>query len=358
MKNNSPYLRAMYIVLVPIVLLIILLNSGWLQSFIAAAHINNEKYSVVEYNFYYFDTLYTFLDKDEEELASLGYDTSLTESKQQYNDEMTWRDYFIKEAEKVMAETAYFYDLAVEAGYEFSDEELESVDEKIKENYAEMTTYGLSEKNYYLSYYGSGATEKTYEKELTKKVKAEAYKAYLIKTRQISEEDIEAYAEENGSGDYLSVNVSILSLEALPDRQTGEIGESQMDALEKKYEALMERIDDGADFDELIKSFSTGLLGDENGKIENATTEDLTEEGFEFLFENQDELSAGEIYSNLRLEDGTVYVIRLDGFGENGAKRLAQEVLAAEETEAEAQEAIAGDYAVVESSFGMTLVTR
>ena len=358
MKNNSPYLRAMYIVLVPIVLLIILLNSGWLQSFIAAAHINNEKYSVVEYNFYYFDYLYTFLEKSEEELESLGYDTSKTEAKQQYNDSMTWREYFMHESEKVMAETAYFYDLAKEAGYEFSEDELSEVEEKIQANNEEMTLYSLSSKNFYLSYYGSGATEETYRKELTKKVKAYAYKQHLIDTCVLEDEEIEEYLVENGGGDYASVNISILSLEALADRESGEIGESQMDALGKKYEALLNRIDEGADFDKLIEKFSTGLLGDANGKMTDATIEDMTYDGFDFLFEDQENLTEGEIYSNINLEGGYVFVLRFDGFGQDGAKRLAEERLAKEHIENEKDEALGGDYKVMESSFGMTLVTR
>ena len=49
---NSPLLRAIYIILVPVVLLIILLNSGWLQRYVPAATVHgDEHYTVTRYNF-------------------------------------------------------------------------------------------------------------------------------------------------------------------------------------------------------------------------------------------------------------------------------------------------------------------
>ncbi len=361
MKNSSPYLRAMYIVLVPVVLIIILLNSGWLQSFVPAAHINGQKYSIVQYNFYYFDYTNSFLEQDAETLEELGYDTTLAERKQQYSADMTWRDYFMQQAEQVMSEVAYYYDLAIADGYEFSEEELSPIEDKIDANYAAMTEMGLTEKNYYLSYYGSGANEENYRKELTKKVKAYAYKQHLLDSYTLTDDEETEYLSGSTSEHmYKALDVTVLTLSGLPDRETGQMTERQQQALHEQYIALMDRIDVGADFDEMREQFSSDLIGDENGQLFDATENELAGEGFSFLFDpdRQKEFKIGDIYANEDLENGVVYVIRIDGFGDNADKLIFTADKASSAVNGACEEAIVSSYAVVDNGLAMRLVTR
>ena len=361
MKTNSPYLRAMYIVLVPVVLIIILLNSGWLQSFVPAAHINGQKYSIVQYNFYYFDYVNSFLEQDDETLESLGYDKSLAENKQQYDADMTWRDYFMQEAEKVMSETAYYYDLAIADGYEFSAEELSPIDEQIRANNESMTQMGLNAKNYYLSYYGSGANENNYKEELTKKVKAYAYKQHLLDSYELTEDEETAYAAGSSRGHmYKAVNVTVITLSGLTDRETGKMSKRQQQALHEKYLALIDRIDSGYDFDELREQFSSKLIGDENGQLLDATENELSGDGFLFLFDidKQNSMQDGDIYANEDLENGMVYVIRFDGFGSSADKKIYTGECARKAINEAYEEEKVSSYAVVENSLAMRLVTR
>ena len=54
MKNQSKLVRAFYIVLVPVVLVVILLNSGVLQKWLTAVTVDGEPYSAVRYDYYYY----------------------------------------------------------------------------------------------------------------------------------------------------------------------------------------------------------------------------------------------------------------------------------------------------------------
>ena len=57
MKNQSKLVRAFYIVLVPVVLVVILLNSGVLQKWLTAVTVDGEPYSAVRYDYYYYLSL-------------------------------------------------------------------------------------------------------------------------------------------------------------------------------------------------------------------------------------------------------------------------------------------------------------
>ena len=64
MKNDSRMNRAFYLFLVPIVAVIVLLNSGYLQRWFTAATVYGEDYSAVRYNYYYFSVYHDFLASD------------------------------------------------------------------------------------------------------------------------------------------------------------------------------------------------------------------------------------------------------------------------------------------------------
>ena len=123
-NNHSAQLRALYIILVPIVVLIIILNTGVLQKAFPAARIHGEAYSVVRYNYFYYDYYNRFLEENERRLAELGYDPKLSAGSQTCSladGEITWKEYFQQSAERNMAETAYYCDLAQAEGYAFSE---------------------------------------------------------------------------------------------------------------------------------------------------------------------------------------------------------------------------------------------
>lgn len=369
-KNNSPALRALYIILVPIVALIIILNSGILQTALSAARVHGVGYSVVRYNYYYFDYYNRFLDENELRLDQLGYDPNSAASGQYCsleNNEITWKEYFQLRAEESLAATAYYCNLAAAAGYEFSEDELAPVKEQLAENAAFQLANNISAKNYYIAYYGSGVTEAIYTAELTRQVKAEAYKAYLIETAPIAQADIEAYAAEHPLSDdpalafvspadgYRTVDIRVITLEPTPDRETGEIGQPQLDALAEKLERLYARYEAGESFEALQSAFSTRALGDRDGFLKNAAAADLPECIAYNWLAWQADAAVGDAMTGITGDIG--YFAILDGFGGSGAEREARIVLGTAYVEAAEDAALASDYAVTRVKPGILLAT-
>lgn len=334
MRNSDPILRAMYIILVPVVALIILLNSGILQKNMTAATVNGESYNVVRYNYYYFDYYNSFLEENEDRLTELGFDPNVSEANQNYSLTTTWREFFQAEAEAILAETAYYYNLAVEAGYEFSEEELAPVENQLAKNREDQTNYGVKAKNYYISYYGSGMTEELYTLELTRQVKAQAYKAYLAAAYEHSEEALNAWIEANGVEDYPAAHIKVITLDALPDRETGKVGAQQIAALNSKLDKLTERYEAGASFDELQQMFSSCALGDKTGTL-IAVGGQVPEVLVDWCREGN--LIAGDMIAVVDEETGTAFLAVFERYSESGAKLQAAAALSAAMQEAELQ---------------------
>lgn len=357
MKNTPPALRAVYIVLVPIVLLIILLNSGYLQRWLTAATVHGEAYKVVDYNYYYFDFYNTFLEENEARLDELGYDPNVEDSKQNYDADTTWKEFFQAQAEADLAETAYYCDLAQAEGYQFSEEELAPVAARLAENEAFYTAHNLSAKNYYISYYGSGMTEEIYTGHLTDQVRAQAYKAHLLETMEPDQAQMDQWLAQQQGADYQAVRLRVITLAALPDRETGAVGAPQLEALEQKLGLLVERYQSGSGFDELQAAFSTCALGDDRGVVPVGTSANLPEVVADWCLAGQSGLTPGDTFSGVDPETGIAYFVVLDGFGDSGVERDAAAELNAQAVEEQESAAVAAEYPVVYSRFGMLLAT-
>ena len=364
-NSHSAQLRVLYIILVPVVLLIIILNSGILQKVFPAARMDGTAYSVVRYNYYYYDFYNRFLEENELRLDELGYDPSLSADGQSCSlaEGLTWKGYFQQGAERNMAETAYYCDLADAAGYAFSEKELEPVAEKLAENAAFQAANNISAKNYYIAYYGSGVTEALYIDELTRQVKAQAYKTHLAETAPVDESAVAAYVAAHAATDYRTADLRVITLEAVPDRETGEIGQEQIDALGQKMTRLVERYEAGESFESLQAAFSTCAIGDKNGYLYGATRLDLPEAvAYDLFFGGDDPAGYPDgypvgWYSTGGLRNGVDYFMILDGWGESGLAREAQLSLGMAYIQAQEDEALAGDYAVERLKPGILLAT-
>lgn len=357
MKNTPPALRAVYIVLVPIVLLIILLNSGYLQRWLPAATVHGEAYQVVDYNYFYFDCYNRFLEENESRLEELGYDPDVAANKQNYDADTSWKVYFESLAEASLSETAYYCDLAQAAGYEFSQEELSPVQEQLAENAAYCTAHNLSAKNYYISFYGSGMTEEIYTRHLTDQVKAQSYKAYLIATLEPDPDQLEQALADQSGAEYQSVNLKVITLDALPDRETGQVGQLQLQALEQKLEQLVGRCESGTSFASLQAAFSSRALGDELGNVTHGTATTLPQVLADWCLTHQDQLAPGDTYSVVDEATGTAYFAVLEGFGPAGQTQDTIEALNQATLDQQEAAAAEADYRVDYSPIGMMLAT-
>lgn len=358
-QNKDPMLRALYILLVPIVVLIIILNTGMLQRMVPAARVGGQSYSVVRYNYYYFDYYNRFLEEHETELEEIGYDPTVSDTRQFTDSGESWKAFFMREAEADMAETAYYYDLAAAAGYVFSEEELLPVQERLDEHAAAQLASGINAKNYYTAYYGAGMTEAAYTAELTRQVKAQAYQAYLIRSAEPTQAQIDAYIAENSIPDYQTLNLRVITLEAQPDRETGEVGPEQLEALGKKLDRLAVRYEAGESFEDLQAAFSSCTLGDRSGQLENATIAELPACIADGWITGA-EVKSADVLPGVWLtgiSDHTGYFAILDSFGGSGPEREASLALGEEALLAQAAAEIESNYPVRHMRFGMMLAT-
>ena len=349
--QNPAIVRALYIVLIPVVLLIILLNSGFLQRHLPAAKVGGRTLSAVEYNFYYFDFYNDFLEEHEDELSQMGYDTGIAASKQQYTDDMTWQEYFLSEAEEEMSKSVYYHELAEEAGYEFSDDELLLYENQMEKNDGIMSTYGLSESNFYVSYYGRGMTKAIYEKELRYMAEGYSYMVYLENNYTASDDKIEEYLENNDLGeDYKSVNFLVISIAPVTDRTTGEAEDEQFEALKEKLYAIKKRYEEGVSFDELYEKYSdeyADTMGADKGRISEACDYNLPIAlQDEYLYCDQESLSQSDIIICIDEDTNEGFFTIFEGFGESGLKKTANLLCGLEEITSAANEAIKSSYAV------------
>ncbi len=352
MKQNPYVLRALYIILVPMILLIILLNSGFLQRFIPAATVNGESCSVIRYNYYYYDYQTTFLHAHEAELEQLGYDTNKDADRQQYDSAMTWKEFFQQGAEANLAEVAYYCNLAEQDGYVFSDKELSPVAKRLEENAATATKSGIKMDNYYVAYYGPGMNEERYAAELTRVVKAEAYKQHLLDSYEAEDAALADYLSQHPGEDYRAVNLQLIVLHATPDRFSGEVGAAQLDALQSKLDALVLRYEEGVPFAQLQQSFSQSEETEMVLTRESGLPAALVKYYIDGAMTDEEEPAAHFAYVDQ--ESGTAYFTLRTGYEPSGREVTATMALGADAVEAQQAEQVSA-YMPVHKTFGMLL---
>ena len=127
MSKESRLNQIFYIIIIPIVLIVVLLNSGLLQTWLPAASCGGENFSAVRYNYYYYSYYNEFIDQNTGQLESLGYNQNTEPKDQQYEEGTTWDEHFRQEAETRISYAVYYNTLADQAGYVCSEEDLAPV---------------------------------------------------------------------------------------------------------------------------------------------------------------------------------------------------------------------------------------
>lgn len=218
MNNNSKLTRAFYIVVVPVVLLIILLNSGMLQRWCTAVTVEGEDYSAVRYNYYYFSVYQDFLNG--EEYQSSGFNVNASHSGQQYDADTTWKEHFAQQAQERLVLTAYYNDLARQAGWVFSEGELAPVQTRLDEITQFCAETGIRENNYFSAYYGAGMDREHYTRELTLEVQAQVCRTRLAQELEVTEAQLTQWLADHPTADEPLADLWIIELDAVPDRKS------------------------------------------------------------------------------------------------------------------------------------------
>lgn len=347
MKNNAKGLTPMYIVLVPIVLVVVLLNSGFLQRLFPAAEVRGSTYQVNQYNYYYFTAYNALLEADYE---TEDFDPSQEADEQTRADGSTWFDWFCAQADQRIAEVAYYNDLAANAGYIFTEADMAPMNARLAEMQTEAAVNSLAMKDYYVAYYGTGMTESAFLTELQRDYQADAYRAHLISSGAPADVELDAWLSEHPTEDYDTANLQLIVLSAVPDRFSGEIGAQQLTDLSAKLDQLVDRYEaDPASFEALAAAYSSRSDVTENsGSLTDQRKEDLPATVSAWCFSAQ----PGDVFHTVDPESGEGYLAVLNGWGGSAARLEASAALRSAHVDETAQAALA-DYTVEHNSLGM-----
>lgn len=353
MKHEGKLARAFYIVIVPLMLLMLLLNGGFLQRVFTAVTVDGERYTAVQYNYYYFRVYQEFVES--EEYLSSGYNVNGSAGSQQYDESTTYKEHFAAQAYERMVLTARYDRMAQEAGYECSERELESATKLLAEITEFCQETGIKERNYYSAYYGSGMDRERFEAELLRETRAQAYRAHLAESMEWQETEIDLWLTEHPMEDYPLADLWLVELDAVPARTDGTVGQQELADLQARLTRLQARYESGdMTMEELVARYADTVWG-EDGLVADAMRSDLPEAVADWCFEENEVLPA--LAAFLDSEKECAYLALLVKQHDSAARTQARVALseqAVEDLDAELLEETAVSYHTV----GMQLTTR
>lgn len=209
--------------------------------------VGGEKVPRVEFDYYYYTALNNYQSSNGYLLSMMGVDLSGDLSAQMYSDTLTWKDFFDELAvDNIKSGIAVKRDMEA-AGFTYDEtEEYEGFVESLKQSAQE---HGHSVKESLSEMYGPYATLGRLEDDIRDSLKISAYLDFVAENNAPSDEDIQAYYEENSEG-YDNVDYHMLTVEAeLPTEPTEladpveETDEEGSDDAEEAYQPSQAEID-------------------------------------------------------------------------------------------------------------------
>ena len=179
----------------------------------------DQKITKVEYDYHYYQVKANYIAQYGSILTNyMGIDTTSDFSKEMYSQTMTWGDFFDEMTVASIKRTKALEAEAKKAGFTYDPtEEYTELNEHIKEAASDL---GITVNAYLKEYYGPYATTGRIEKLLKDNMVATAYYNQVLEEKAPSEEDMEAYYEENkDSYDVVDYKITTITAE-LPTEPT------------------------------------------------------------------------------------------------------------------------------------------
>ena len=176
-------------------------SSGMIERGTTAVTVDGSKISAVELNYYYIDSINSYLEQWGDYVSLTGLDTKKALDEQFIDTEntVTWADYFLDQATTNIHTVYSIYNQAVAEGYTLSDEDALTIESNLSttELYA-MYYYGYSDLDSYLvAMYGAGSNEETYRAYAEAQYIASAYANDHYAELTYTEEQLAAALAEN-----------------------------------------------------------------------------------------------------------------------------------------------------------------
>ena len=285
-----------------LLVLIILLNTGFIYTHTTAAVSGSRRYSPAEINYYYNTQYMKFVNTYGSYASIFGLDTSngtATLDEQactMLGEGKTWRDYFIDSSLASVSQVTALCDYAKTAGVTLTDEELADIDANIEEIKASAALYGYSNLNGFLAaQYGNGVNAKLVRQMLIDSTLASKVLDDYNASLEFSDTELkEKYASYEGSRDYfdyLSFFVKAATVpaegaaegettEAAPaegaaEGETAEAAPTEQTLLEARMtaQAIETAYKDGGDIDDVLKRFNAAIEAEYEDNGETAADE-------------------------------------------------------------------------------------
>ncbi|MDE7330956.1 MAG: peptidyl-prolyl cis-trans isomerase [Lachnospiraceae bacterium] len=211
--------------------------------------IGDKELTQLEYDYYYNSAVNSYLTTYSSILPYMGLDTSVDFDKQQYTDQLTWKDMFDEMTVEQIKQTKAMADDAAKNGFEYDVEaDYESFTANLE---TAASSAGAGVGTYYKQNFGKYATASNMEPFIKENLLAGAYYEKLLTDNAPSDEEIKAYYEENKQS-YDKVDYRSFTFTADIDAEADEDAVAKaMDELKTKAEAMMKARQDGEDFEEL-----------------------------------------------------------------------------------------------------------
>ena len=231
-KKKARLYTIIGIVVAVLVVVLLVWNSGIFQKNATAATIGDDKLSVAELSFYYYDVRQMY--------AQYGMiDSNMNDAETVLNsaEGTTYQDYFLEQALSDAQRYHVLYEDALKEGRTAADVK-DSVDAQIANLKASAKAYGYDYKAFLKALYGRYATPTLVEKMLTKSAVADQYYSSIgsDKLESYTTEELEAYYNEHAD-DVDTITYSYLYFRAETGDTTGKTDEEIADLKEAAMEA-------------------------------------------------------------------------------------------------------------------------
>ena len=189
---------AVALVLVAAVGAVVYLNSDYRKGKTTVMTVGGENIAAREVNYFFRDSYDDFRSAYYDYLEDYEViDYSLPLDKQEYSEGYSWAQFIYDASKASIIRTYVIYADAVKEGRKLTDEGRKAVDEQIEmlSGYAEKNNVSLDA--FIRSFYGDYADAKSYREYLEIKETAESYSVNKYNQAEFSDEELDAYFEEN-----------------------------------------------------------------------------------------------------------------------------------------------------------------
>lgn len=205
-------------------------DSGVIQKRSTALTIGDRDYSVVDLDYYYYSTLSNYSSY----ASTYGLDLQKPLDEQEVYEGYTWDQMLKDNAVTSLSSIAMLAGEAEAAGYELSQDGRNNVEMSLMNIQAYAKLYGVTEDYYLQTSYGKYMTVKDYQRILTEIQLASEYGQHMIDSMEYTDDDIQAFYEENSAEldtiDYNCYLVSFATTEKDADGNTVDLDEATIEA--------------------------------------------------------------------------------------------------------------------------------